>query len=120
MKSIFSTTLLASLTVSNVAVQAPNDSNQRLNVLYIMADDLNSDMGSFDDPLVQTPNLDRLRANALRFNNAYCNYPLSGPSRASIMTGYYPEKTKVYDLATFFRNTIPDAVTLPELFRKNG
>lgn len=120
MKSIFSTTLLASLTVSNVAVQAQNDSHQRLNVLYIMADDLNSDMGSFDDPLVQTPNLDRLRANALRFNNAYCNYPLSGPSRASIMTGYYPEKTKVYDLATFFRNTIPDAVTLPELFRKNG
>lgn len=120
MRRILSTTALSSLAVGGLFAQYPNTDSQRLNVLYIMADDLNSDMGSFDDPLVQTPNLDRLRANAVRFSNAYCNFPLSGPSRASIMTGYYPEKTKVYDLATFFRNTIPEAVTLPELFQKNG
>ena len=120
MKGLFSTTVLASLTASTVTAQVQNDSYKHLNVLYIMADDLNSDMGSFDDPLVQTPNLDRLRANALRFTGAYCQFPLSGPSRASIMTGYYPEKTRVYDLQTDFRENIPAAVTLPELFKING
>lgn len=98
-----------------------SDSEQKkYNVLYIMSDDLNSDMGSFDDPLVQTPNLDRLREHAVRFMNAYTQFPLSGPSRASIMTGYYPEKTRVYDLQTSFRENIPSAVTLPELFKNNG
>lgn len=120
MRRFRSTTALASLAVSMLPAKLVAGDVQKYNVLYIMSDDLNSDMGSFDDPLVQTPNLDRLRANALRFTGAYCQFPLSGPSRASIMTGYYPEKTRVYDLQTFFRENIPAAVTLPELFKING
>lgn len=92
----------------------------KLNVLYIMSDDLNSDMGSFDDSLVQTPNLDRLREHAVRFKNAYTQFPLSGPSRASILTGLYPEHTHVHDLNTFFRDSIPNVVTLPQLFKEKG
>lgn len=122
MKQQLSLSMLSLLGInSQVYSQQPTEvqKTDRLNVLYIMSDDLNSDMGSFDDPLVQTPNLDRLRAHATRFMNAYTQFPLSGPSRASIMTGYYPDKTQVHDLQTFFRNTIPSAVTLPELFKKN-
>lgn len=93
---------------------------KKYNVLFIMADDLNADMGCFDDPVVKTPNLDRLRKHAVRFNKAYCQFPFSGPSRASMLTGYYPDKTGVMDLVAEFRDTIPTAVTLPQAFKKNG
>ena len=96
------------------------EEGQKYNVLFITADDLNCDMGCFDDPIVKTPNFDRLRENAVRFNNAYCQYPLSGPSRASFMTGYSPAHTQVVDLETNFREIIPAAVTIPQLFEKNG
>ena len=47
-----------------------NDGNKKYNVLFIVADDLNCDMGCFDDPIVKTPNLDKLRQHAVRFNNS--------------------------------------------------
>lgn len=93
---------------------------ERTNVLFIVCDDLNCDLGAWDDPVVKTPNLDRLRQNAVRFNNAYCQFPLSGPTRASFLTGYSPERTGVMDLQANFRTRLPNAVTLPQLFKNNG
>ena len=90
-----------------------NDGNKKYNVLCIVADDLICDMGCFDDPIVKTPNLDKLRQHAVRFNNSYCQYPFSGPSRASFLTGYTPDRTGVLDLKTNFRDNLPAAVTLP-------
>lgn len=97
-----------------------NDGNKKYNVLFIVADDLNCDMGCFDDPIVKTPNLDKLRQHAVRFNNSYCQYPFSGPSRASFLTGYTPDRTGVLDLKANFRDNLSAAVTLPELYKKNG
>lgn len=102
------------------AVPVGNDQPKKYNVLFIIADDLNSDLGCFDDPVVKTPNLDKLRAHAVRFNNNYCQYPFSGPSRASFLTGYTPDKTQVVDLEANFRNSIPAAVTIPQCFKMNG
>lgn len=90
------------------------------NILFISADDLNVDMNVFDNSFVKTPNLDRLFKLGVRFDRAYSQYPLCAPSRASLMTGLRPDKTKVKDLFTFFRDSIPDVVTLPQLFMKNG
>ena len=92
----------------------------RLNVLFIASDDLCSAMNAFGDPRVHTPNLDRLASMGMVFNNAYNQSPLSGPSRASVMTGLRPDKTGVHDLSGKFRYALPDAVTLPELFKNNG
>lgn len=103
----------------NSAQPQPQD-NKKMNVVFIVCDDLNADLGSFDDSIVKTPNLDRIRAHAVRFNNAYCQYPLSGPTRASFLTGYSPERTKVMDLTTNFRQAMPNCVTLPQLFKNNG
>ncbi len=90
------------------------------NVLFIMADDLNCDLGVYGHPQVQTPNIDRLANEGMLFENAFCNFPLCGPSRASFMTGLYPEQNGVTKLRRLFRYYTPNAVTLSQHFKKNG
>ena len=96
------------------------NAQEPLNFLFISSDDLCSAMNAFGDPRVHTPNLDRLAQKAVVFNRAYNQSPLSGPSRASIMTGYRPDRTGVHDLSGKFRYAMPDAVTMPQLFKNNG
>jgi uncharacterized sulfatase len=110
--------LVAILCHPTLAQDAPG---RKLNVLMIAADDLNNDIGCYGHPLVKTPNLDRLAARGVRFDRAYCQYPLCSPSRVSLMTGLRPDTTHVYNLKTDFRKeTLPDVVTLSQLFRNNG
>jgi len=92
---------------------AQQPSARRPNVLLIMADDLNDDMGTFGHPMVKTPNLDRLAARGVKFDRAYTQFPLCSPSRVSLLTGFRPDKTRIYELQTNFRSNLADAVTLP-------
>ena len=90
------------------------------NVLFISADDMNCDLGAYGHPLVKTPNLDRLCRLGVRFDAAYCQQPLCGPSRASIMTGLRPDTLDIHTLKHELRQKNPDVVTLGQLFRNNG
>lgn len=92
----------------------------RPNVLFMMADDLNNSLGCYGHPLVKTPNLDKLAARGVRFQNAACQYPLCGPSRNSMLTGLYPNSTGILSNSQLFRQTIPAHISLPQAFRRDG
>ena len=92
----------------------------RPNVLLLICDDLNCDLGCYGHPMVASPHIDRLARHGVRFEQAYCQYPLCGPSRASFMTGLYPDQTLVHRNAMFVRHHLPNVVTLSQRFREHG
>ncbi|WP_169977925.1 sulfatase [Tautonia rosea] len=92
----------------------------RPNVLFLISDDLNNALNTYGHPQMKTPNLDRLAARGVRFDRAYCQFPLCGPSRNSMLTGLYPNSTGIHANAQIFRQSIPSQVSLPQAFRLDG
>ena len=115
LKIIFLTVLFISISGSK-----PVMSSDKLNVLFIIADDLNCALGAYGDPLAITPNIDKLAKMGVVFGNTHVQYPLCGPSRVSLMTGLYPDQTKSKKLRLYVRQTIPDVVTIGQKFRKEN
>ena len=94
--------------------------SEKMNVLMIIVDDLNDYVKSFGDPQAITPNVDRLVSQSMRFTRTFCQYPVCGPSRASFLSGLYPESSKILNNTDYLREENPGAVNIFEHFKKNG
>ncbi|MDA3823889.1 MAG: sulfatase [Bacteroidales bacterium] len=94
--------------------------NEKMNVVFIISDDLTTTLGCYDHPLVKTPNVDRLASMGVLFDNAYCNYAVCNPSRSSFLMGLKPETTTILDNRKGLQSVIGDWVSLPALFKQNG
>jgi len=112
---------------------------QKPNVIFILLDDFGyMDLGCYGSKYYETPNIDRLARQGIRFTDAYAVCPVSSPTRACIMTGRYPVKTGITDwipgrqatksgspsdklIALPFKLQLdPGEVTIAEVLKKNG
>ncbi|MEM9284102.1 MAG: sulfatase [Verrucomicrobiota bacterium] len=122
-RSISSSLLLAVAAFHLTATESRSEvetAGEKPNVLFISVDDMNNDLAVYGNDQVKTPHLDRLAAMGVRFDRAYCQQPLCGPSRASLMTGLRPDTLNMHTLAHELREKNPDVITLGQLFRQHG
>ncbi|MCA9228447.1 MAG: sulfatase-like hydrolase/transferase, partial [Planctomycetales bacterium] len=110
----------------SVAGESDGDAARRPNVVVILVDDLGfGDLGCQGAEDLRTPHVDRLMSQGLRFNNFYANCPVCSPTRASLLTGRYPELVGVPGvIRTHAENSWgfldPTAVLLPSLLKRQG
>mgnify|MGYP006234999387 CR=1 FL=1 len=97
-----------------------SQAKEKMNILFIAVDDLKPSIGSFGDEFAVTPNIDELSKSSTVFLNNHTQQAVCGPSRASLLTGLRPDKTRVWDLKTRMRDMNPDILTIPQYFKQNG
>ncbi len=93
---------------------------ERPNILFIAVDDLKPMLNCYGQHQIHSPNIDRIAEMGAVFHQNYCQQAVCGPSRASLLTGLFPDHTGVWDLKTRMRDVNPDVLALPQYFRQNG
>jgi iduronate 2-sulfatase len=107
------------LTVTTLTVTAQK--LKKPNVLFIISDDLTATaVSSYENKVCQTPNIDRLASEGALFTRAYTQFPVCGPSRASLMFGYYPNATGTFGYVSGRENVGPKRKSWSQLFKDNG
>jgi iduronate 2-sulfatase len=92
----------------------------RPNVLFISIDDMRPQLGCYGHELMVTPRIDALAASGIRFDRAFCNLPVCGPSRAAVMTGLRPNRDRFTKRNCYAAIDAPDAVPINTHFRDHG
>jgi len=114
--------LIIILVIAVVSCVSPHfaGSADKPNVLFIAIDDLRAELGCYGADHIISPHIDALATSGVRFDRAYCQQAICGPSRASVLTGLRPDSAKVHGNHTHFRSHYPDITTLPQHFKNNG
>ncbi len=97
-----------------------DDEKKPMNILFIAVDDLRPELNFYGASHIQSPNLDKLVEESLVFNRAYCNIPVCGASRASLLTGMRPTRHRFINYGATADADAPNAVSLPKLLKQNG
>ena len=104
-----------------VATTAPApQTTQRLNVLFIMVDDLRAQLGCYGKSFMQSPNIDALAKRGQLFERAYCMVPTCGASRASLMSGLRPHPTRFVSYTARADKDAPGFITMNQHLKNNG
>jgi len=90
------------------------------NILFIAVDDLRPELNCFGARQIHSPNIDKLASEGVAFQNAYCQVPVCGASRASLLTGIRPKRERFIDYNTWAEKDAPGILTLPGHFKNNG
>ena len=90
------------------------------NILFIAVDDLRPELSSYGANHIQSPSIDKLASQSLVFDRAYCNIPVCGASRASLLSGIRPGKHRFIGYSTRLNEDYPGATSLPMHFKNNG
>lgn len=112
--------LLSANSCKNQKSDAGNKEQEPLNVLFIMVDDLRPELGCYGNDVIHSPNIDKLASEGVVFNRAYCNIPVCGASRASLLTGTRPRRNSFLSYKTTISGDRPGIPTLGKHFRENG
>lgn len=112
----------ATLNAANPAPKAKKSKakEKKMNVLFIMSDDMRTDWNVYGTPQMVTPNFDKLASEGVLFQHNYCQYPLSGPSRTSLLSGHRPVSTRIYNNSPWWQADHPEWHSLPMYFKENG
>lgn len=112
--------LILSIAIAASSSQVKAQERKRPNVLMIAVDDLKPLLGCYGATDVFSPNIDALAAKGTVFMKNYCQQAVCAPTRASLLTGLRPDRTRVWDLKTLLRAMVPDVLTLPQYFQQQG
>ncbi len=112
--------LLPLLVLSLMANPVWGDEEKRPNVLVICIDDLRPEMKCYGADHMLTPHMDRLAGKGVAFDRCYVQVAVCNPSRASTWTGLRPNRLGVWTLSVHFRESMPNALTLPQHLRDSG
>lgn len=120
--SLFLGAVLGLLFFHNVSFSQSSEVTPPPNILFIVSDDMNDELGFLGNISAKSPHLDQLASQSVVFESAYCQSPICGPSRNSFLTGRYPHKTGLYGLDPLFRDTKKweNLVALPQFFKEHG
>lgn len=112
---------LVGFLMQGIAQTKSQRNKEKYNVLFIIADDLTATaVSSYENIASKTPNIDKLAAEGTRYTRAYSQYPVCGPSRASLMFGYYPNATKTYGYVSGREEVGDSRKSWSQLFKDNG
>ena len=121
-RSIFLFLLALAATTATISCKTSRSGEeQRPNILWIVADDLGTDLGCYGEKAVYTPNLDRLAAEGVKYTGFFTVTAVCSPSRSTLITGMYPVSIGCQNHRTRYKKPLPDGVVpVTWLFRRAG
>ena len=114
--------IIAIALLAGLSACQPKGDNQikKPNILFIAVDDLRPELGCYGKSWIKSPNIDALANEGVLFQHSYCNIPVCGATRASILSGIYPTRTRFTTYFAKVDEDVPGVVTLPQQFKENG